>query len=402
MNSLGLVVAAAIPVVMFMLWAEYLRQGWKDDVESSNDDRLELTIARIRIAGLLATTLELVVFLAASPIRQEDAVAGMLGIWITLAALVFQRIQQAGLENEVLSSAGAQERARPAPVLGSGLLWAFAGVVIYLSLLGGSMMAAALAIALFKWTGLKAVLALGAGTVAGYSLALASNFVLSPWLLKKVIPSVEFPDCTARTAIQGWFGQAGVPTPELRITNSNAFRAANAWVTGFAWIGGALRPVLWTTPTLLHELSAAELEAVLKHEIVHLRRNHLTLRFALAWAMSLLVLLSLSGAFALVALLPASATDPIAPVFSLFLAVAMVWGAMRGLDEQSRFHELEADRLAVTELGASAVALSSALKKTHLAGQGGTHPLLAVRLDALAPLIVQEKEAQERDSRRAA
>lgn len=414
MNSLGLFVAATIPVVMFMLWAEYFRQGWREELAragSPDEEQLELAIARVRIAGLLATTLELVIFLATSPIRQEDALAGMLGLWITLGALVFQRIQQAGLENELLSAQatpeGGSARARPAPVLGSGLLWAFAGVVMYLSLLGGSMFAAALAIAVFKWTGLKAMLALGAGTVVGYSLALASNFVFSPWLLKKVIPSVEFPDCSAKTAIEGWFREAKVAMPDLRITDSTAIQAANAWVTGFAWLGGALKPVLWTTPTLLHELSAAELEAVLKHEIVHLRRNHLTLRFAMAWAMSLLVLLSLSGALALSALLPASATGPIAPAFSLFLSVAMVWGAMKGLEEQSRMHELEADWLSVIELGASAIALASALRKTHISKQGGSHPLLAVRLEALAPLIAQEKEAQEKesheqDSRRAA
>jgi len=394
MNILGLLVASAIPVVGFMLWAEYFKQelgtreeGLKGQSPSEQDD-LEMWVARLRLAGLLTTSFQLVIFLATSETRNENSLNAIAGVWITLAAFVIQRFQQAGLEQRVVRERSASPKALPS-VLGPSLIGAFAGLVIYLSLLGGTLLTTALAIAVFKWTGIKAAIALGGGTLLGYTAALASNFIFSPWLLKMTIPSRELPDGPAREILESCFARAKISAPEFRLADPSSVRAPNAWVTGFAWLRGPLRPVLWVSPKLLEELEPEELEAVISHEMVHLKKNHLTLRFALAWAMSLLVLISLSGTF----VLGGAASGPIAPAFSLFLAVAMIWGSFRALEEQSHSHELEADFLSVTELGASAVALASALEKTHAGQEGGTHPLLAVRLQALRPLIQRELDS---------
>ena len=398
MNTLGLLIASAIPLVMFLLWTEYFKQDLKIEPPTDEEEYAQ-SVARVRLAGLLTTMMQLVIFLATSSVRAQDSLAAVTGLWITLGALVIQRLAQISLERQVLERcpshlAGPQGLSFPTASL-LRFFWAFAGVVIYLSLLAGSMIATALTIAVLKLSGIAAVFTLGMGTVLGYTLALASNFVTAPWLLKKLIHSSPLPEGAMKAQIESWCAQAKIRPPEIRIASLGTVKNANAWVTGLAWLSGPFRPVLWMTPQLLIELDAQELEAVIKHELIHLRRNHLTSRFALAWAMSLLVLASLGGALLLRALLPDVETGPIAPAFSLFLAVALVWGAFRVLEEQSRGHELEADFLSIVDLGASPSALSNALKKTQVEEEATSHPALAIRLQALEPLIQREKVPQD-------
>jgi Zn-dependent protease with chaperone function len=399
----GLAIASAIPVVMFALWAEYFSEDWRKSRESREDEEeLEVSIARVRLAGLLATTLQLVLFLATSGIRHEDSLAGVAGIWITLAALVTQRIHQASLERMLLEGQSAATTAQlknPSPLAGPTLLWAFAGVAIYLGILGASLFSTAVAIAVFKWTGLKAMAAVAVGTMSGYTAALASNFLVSPWILGKMLPSKALENGPEFGRISEYFGASGVPLPEIRVLAPDApLRSSNAWVSGVSWAARWIRPTLWLTPALLELLDERELEAVVKHEIIHLRKNHLTQRFLLAWSMSILVLFTVAAAMGLSVILPAAQVGPILPAFSLFLAVAMVWGSIRGLEEQSRNHELEADHLCVMELGASAGALASAIRKVDAANPAASaalarsHPTLELRLRALEPLVIEERK----------
>lgn len=400
---LGIIVASAIPVVMFALWAEYFCEDWRKSRESGERMETDSSIFRLRLAGFLSISLQLVIFLATSPVRNEDPSAGVWGLWVTLAALVFQRIHQASVERMLLEADSGEEAGRElrvAPsILGTSLLWAFAGVVLYLGILGGTLFATAVSIAILKLSGPAAVGAVVIGTLAGYTAALASNFILSPWILGKMLSSSSFQEGAVRTRIESWFKAAGIPLPELRVLSPGApLLGSNAWVSGvngFSRLG--LKPTLWLTQNLLQTLSEGELEAVIKHEIAHLKLNHLTHRFLLAWSMSILVLLTVAGAMLLSAWLPGTQTGPILPAFSLFLAVAMVWGSIRALAEQSRNHELEADRFCVTGLGARASSLVSALKKveatqpTSTATGAGTHPVLELRVLALEPLLELER-----------
>ena len=408
MNTGVLIISAAIPVVMFALWKEYFEQDWNDSerAEPEDEQSLEGAIARIRLAGLLTTTLQLVIFMATYRIRQEDPLAGVSGLWITLAGLVAQRIQQASLEHRVTRSALKEQATsfKPVmkPVVMTGqVLWAFAGLVVYLGLLGGSLLSTALAISFFKMTGIKAAATLVVGTLVGYTLALASNFVLSPWFMKRILPGSSLGAGKVRESISLWFKAAGTPEPELRVFEQTP-NLLSAWVTGISSLKGPFRPVLWLTPMALELLEEDEIEAVVKHEMIHLKKNHLLQRFALAWAMSLLVLVTLSAALGLAAWLPKEQAGPILPAFSLFLGVALVWGSIRAIQEQSRLHELEADLLCITELGARASALASALRKAERINGAATsrsHPGLGARLEALEPLLRQEK-AQTQDSER--
>lgn len=402
MNTGVLIVSTAIPVVMFAIWKEYFEQDWNhpENPEHQEEHALEGAIARIRLAGLLTTTLQLVIFMATSRIRQEDPVAGLAGLWITLAGLVAQRIQQARLEQTVTRSLIPNQSASRQPVVMTGqILWAFAGVVVYLGLLGGSLLATALVISIFKMTGMKAAVTLIAGTLMGYTLALASNFALSPWFMKRILPGRVLNDGNVRQKISRWFESARTPEPEIMVFEQKP-HLLTAWVTGLSSLTGPLRPVLWITPITLEQLEEDEIEAVIKHEIIHLKKNHLFQRFALAWAMSLLVLVTLSAALGLAAWLPKGQAGPILPAFSIFLGVALVWGSIRALQEQSRLHEFEADLLCITELGARASALCSALKKAERLNGSAisrSHPALLARIEALEPLL-REERSRSRDT----
>jgi len=142
---------------------------------------------------------------------------------------------------------------------------------------------------------------------------------------------------------------------------------ANAYFTGF---GAARRVVFFDT--LLQQLSPAEVDAVLAHELGHFRRRHIPQRIAAAFVSSLLGLALLgwlstqvwfytglgvtpnlngtpNDALALLLFLMA------APVFTFF--VSPIFSAL------SRRHEFEADAFAVTHT--SGADLGSALLKLY-------------------------------------
>ena len=143
---------------------------------------------------------------------------------------------------------------------------------------------------------------------------------------------------------------------------------ANAYFTGF---GAAKRVVFYDT--LLAKLSAAEVDAVLAHELGHFRHKHIVKRIASLFAISLVGfallgwLATQSWFFVALGVRPnmaaGGANDALAlllfmlavPVFSLFLSPLMA--------RVSRKHEFEADAYAVAQT--NPVDLSSALLKLY-------------------------------------
>ena len=418
---LGLLIAAAIPVVMFALWCEYFRgdtESASQDLDSSTDEE-EITrdrLMRIRLAGLMGTVLQLIVFLSTSPVRQQSPAASIAGLLATLAGLVAQRALQLRLEQATIprGAEGARSDARLFP---SAVFWAFAGMLIYFGILFGCVFSSAVAVAVFRIQGYPALAILGTGAVLGYSFALASNFALAPWLFKKMVPSEEVTDPRVLALLSRWFQDSGVATPEFRTLPAASSTSANAWVTGFPNGSGILRPVLWLTPKLLHEISRggwdSEFEAIAKHEAAHMRLGHLARRFLLAWSMSLLVLGVMVGSLALNAYLHSKQVASALPIFSLAGALALLWLSLGAARRQARRHELEADRFSVEVLGASARSLIQALRKIEewnrdaglpeaRTGSFGSHPATEERIAALEPLARAEEEASAPETDRRA
>jgi STE24 endopeptidase len=143
---------------------------------------------------------------------------------------------------------------------------------------------------------------------------------------------------------------------------SKRSRHANAFFTGF----GRFRKIV-LFDTLIAQLSEAELEAVLAHEIGHHRRRHIPQR--LVWA----GVSSLAG-FALIGWLAAApwfktafgfpAESGVAPALLLFALISpavLFWSSPLG-NLWSRRHEFEADRYAREAVGGPAP-LIGALRK---------------------------------------
>ncbi len=418
---LGLAVAAAIPVVMLAIWCEYFRSDVsKEDAEENPDEPVirdrEL---RIRLAGLMATALQLIIFLATSQIREEGGILAVASVVFTLGALLTQRLLQGRLEREI-----SPQSANSAPIQSSGgsflhhLAWAMAGLAAYLGILIGCVVASTVIVALFKLQGPAALGVVGAGTIVGYSLALASNFVLSPMIFRRLLPSDAIEDSRVLALLERWFAQAQTSAPEFRVIRSDSMKARNAWVTGFSGLGGELRPVLWMTPTLFEDFRDpdlhGQLEAIVKHEAAHMRLGHLRKRFALAWAMSMSVLMTLAVSLALNAFFKGQQVASVLPLFSLVAAFALMWTAFRLIQKQAHRHEIEADRHCVESFHARASDLAAALRRIESwnlsegRSVGGeipnlmaSHPGTNERIAALRPLLEQEKPEDSHENRAA-
>ncbi len=172
---------------------------------------------------------------------------------------------------------------------------------------------------------------------------------------------------------------------------------SNAFFTGF---GRFRRIVLFDT--LIAQLTPAELEAVLAHEVGHYRRGHIPKTLALSAAIQL-------GAFAAIAWLarsdwfnsafgfPAHELAPSFLLFGLLSGAVMFWFSPLG-NLLSRKHEYEADSFAREAVGGAAP-LVDALRKLAqknlsnltphrwFSGFYYSHPTLVEREAALAKAI---------------
>ncbi|MEN9722799.1 MAG: Peptidase family [Pseudomonadota bacterium] len=410
---LGLAIAAAIPPVIFALWTEYfkndLRSEGQEDRELSDEELMAERLSRVRLAGLLTTILQLVIFLATSPVREQSSTAAAGGMIVTLLALILQRWSQLGLERLILpalTEASTKQSEQPR-LIPPAVLWGFVSMALYAGIVLGSIIASTIVVAVLRIPGAWAFGVIGAGAVLGYSLALASNFAISPWLFKKMLPSEEIREPQTLQRLTSWFSEAGVTPPEFRKISAAGVHSANAWVTGFPELNGAFRPVLWLTPKLAAEMNnpafTTQFEAIIKHEIAHMRLRHLARRFLLAWSLSLTAIVTLAAALAFNAYFQSTNATSALPLFSMVASLFILWRSVSLIRRQAQRQELEADRFCVERLGARASALISALEileewnrvpnsRETLSQQEslGTHPASSERVSALQELLQKE------------
>ena len=200
---------------------------------------------------------------------------------------------------------------------------------------------------------------------ATFSLAMMVIFPI--WIAPLFNRFQPLPDGEVRTRAQALMQRCGFALQGLYVMDGSRRSAhANAYFTG---IGSARRVVLFDT--LLGQLDATQIEAVLAHEVGHYKRRHIQQRLVLTLAMSLagFALLGwlasrswfysglgfepdLLGSNAGAALILFSLALPVLGVFTTPLGAA--W---------SRRHEFEADAYAA--LHSDARALGSALLRMY-------------------------------------
>ncbi|MBU6442022.1 MAG: M48 family metallopeptidase [Betaproteobacteria bacterium] len=200
---------------------------------------------------------------------------------------------------------------------------------------------------------------------AGFSLAMMVIF--PTWIAPLFNHFEPLPDGEVKTRAQALMQRCGFALQGLYVMDGSRRSAhANAYFTG---IGSARRVVLFDT--LLGQLDAQQIEAVLAHEVGHYKRRHIQQRLLLTLAMSL-------GGFALLGwlasrswfysglgfepdLLGSNAAAALI-LFSLALPVFGVFLTPLG-SGWSRRHEFEADAYAAEH--SDARALGSALLRMY-------------------------------------
>ncbi len=192
--------------------------------------------------------------------------------------------------------------------------------------------------------------------------------VLYPTLIAPLFNKFEpLADEQLRTRVNALMARCGFSAQGLFVMDGSKRSAhANAYFTGF---GAAKRVVFFDT--LLQQLNADEIDAVLAHELGHYRRRHILKRIVLLFALSLLGFAALGWAasqawfYSGLGVTPAmdAPNDALAlilfllvvPLFTFFLSPLMA--------QISRRHEFEADAFAMEKTrGAD---LASALLKLY-------------------------------------
>jgi STE24 endopeptidase len=192
--------------------------------------------------------------------------------------------------------------------------------------------------------------------------------VLYPTLIAPLFNKFEpLADEQLRTRVNALMARCGFSAQGLFVMDGSKRSAhANAYFTGF---GAAKRVVFFDT--LLQQLNADEIDAVLAHELGHYRRRHILKRIVLMFSLSLLGFAALGWAtsqawfYSGLGVTPAmdAPNDALAlilfllvvPLFTFFLSPLMA--------QVSRQHEFEADAFAMEKTrGAD---LASALLKLY-------------------------------------
>lgn len=230
----------------------------------------------------------------------------------------------------------------------------------------------------------------GFGLLFGFQILM---LVLYPKLILPLFNKLTpLPEGEVRTQLMALADRTGFRAQTIEVMDGSKRSAhSNAFFTGF---GRFRRIVLFDT--LMNQLSQAELEAVLAHEIGHYKRGHIPQRLA---TMAVLQF----AAFAVIAWLaqapwfnpafglPAGATAATFLLFGLLGGLATFWFTPVG-NRISRKHEYEADAFARDAMGGPAP-LSGALRKLSQKNLSNLtpHPLYSAVYYSHPTLVERER-----------
>jgi Zn-dependent protease with chaperone function len=193
--------------------------------------------------------------------------------------------------------------------------------------------------------------------LAGHLLLLASMLAFFPFYMIRLWPHGRLPDGAVRERMERLLKRAGVRCRELMMWHTGRGRMSNAAVMGFVpWS----RYIVFTD-ALLEDLDDNETEAVLAHELGHVRHYHMGFYFVFFAVFVLLTLVFVSFL-------------PVPVVSNPWLTVIMVVGLLVLYGRVffgflSRRFEREADVVSC-ELVGSPLPLMSALEKLARASGG--------------------------------
>jgi hypothetical protein len=230
---MGLAVLAAIPVVLFALWAEYFNK-YIDTLEKHDpkyDRKLELD--RAKMASTCVLLFEVVLFVGSMDVLK---IYPKFCVGTLTLAIVFLGISQAGIERKLkplptaLSPDGTPVSATtnlnanshatsnangPATPAANGanafraLLFAAFGGFSYVLTLLGTVRAFIWVAQTFHFSDQNAALFVMFGAAVGIFAGLLLNFALAPWQMRNSLPVYKMPDGPSRTDVEALFKKIG-------------------------------------------------------------------------------------------------------------------------------------------------------------------------------------------------
>ncbi len=436
---------SVIPVVIYAIWADGFERRVRtqvsrcgplrppSEISASDTDEDEENTQKswlhpweeLKVAGIFGLFLQVTAFIMSAEIRDE---APLTGLVTALAGILAQNLLQARVDRflrentltpsqrrekiSLLRSPRTVETKQPTQVVPSlaresqAFFWAAFGALLYIACFLVPVMGTLLLGGALKASPQMLTLLMGIASVFGMFLGLGSNFALTPFYLKRTLPTEMLEKGEARELLETCFRPEQHPVLDFWVIQSDLTQKYDSivMVAGIfhsKFTPQFLRPGLFISRAVINKLEPRELHAVICHEASHIVLKHLKNRvlltcgliFGISFLMSALL-----WAFSI--FIHAQSVQPILGVAGSFVAF---FGTLKVLSHQSRSQEWEADFHAVIKLGADPSALAAALRKMENPNTGHliqqiTHPATEARISLLEKLaeIQAARRAQEK------
>ncbi len=404
---------AAIPGVLFALWVDHFERSFLSDTTTLfKPEKIETTdseatrtrkethnrqaaLAReqagqlLRAVGFTAFLTQLLIYFS---VKDVPGASGSYSFFFAAIAIGIQwkllqdaEAKLAPPKTQVVQppqdeKTGIPYRRRPKPIQPLGLILSFVG---YFSLVAGSALgffATALTLGARPEV---ATLFGGFGILLGILGGIALIYALAPWNIQRLYPIEKLRDVSTLRTIERAFKNSGLSLPKCYILEHEDIQSHNAMIAGFQSGRWIFRPSLFITRSLIENFSPHEIESIVLHELSHVVLQHLRRRLLLtAGLISGFVLISAVTGITFHLLLPISWAQT-AQLITGVLAVLLPFPLVK---RQIRNQELEADRFAITHLGASPEAAITALEKLDTLNHrdpkqsAGSHPSTEERI----------------------
>lgn len=373
-NLAGLFVLTAIPVVSFALWGDYFERYFEARVKEEPDFERLSELRRVRAAGLWVTICQMTVFFTSTPIRREFPV---FAYPLFLAAVLIQLGVQRGLETKIHNAMPAKNGVTPTHPEASlfwqairTFFWSLAAGMLYMASISVSVFVfALLGLAFHAPELIKLGLVLtgmGVGVVGGLGL----NFGLSAFFVRKMMAARSMAEGDLHTELKAVFNRTNAALPDVWVINTPGFSFGSAMIAGFPTGKKAFRPGLFLSDELIKNLTPAETQAVVLHEISHVKLRHLYKRFI--FSCGLILCGSLITGVAIMFARGVGYPTEVQSTLGCLALITSFGGALMLLARQVKFQEITADIHSIEKLGARLEDLASALRKLDkLAGAIG-------------------------------
>jgi len=385
----GLAVLSAIPVVLLALWADYFGHFIESQVKANPSFDRAPELVRVRSAGICAMVFQFVVFMTSIDVRRSYPTLTTL---LFVGAIVVQAWIQASLDkkiratmpttaltpgsqNEIDQQAILKGQQKPLDSLARTLFWCAVGGALYVSTVLGTVAVFTLAARMLHASSGVTTFVVILGAILGVLGGLGINFALGSFHLRQMLPTKALENAELSAVFDESFKRADLRSPSYWVIENDRvgqFNSSSAMVAGFKSGRGWFKPGLFVSRGAIRVLSRGELQAVVLHEVSHIKLGHLKKR--MMFSFGLIVGTTFVATFFVLLAHFAFPSVTMTGIFGPVTALVSFFMTFRMLAQQSQVHELEADIYAIEKLGANLFDLTNALRKLSHANEPDTNP----------------------------